>query len=275
MKISDITINQVFSNREAMVGGVDSTSRQTPETKKINRDIRARTAVSIDAVGKDASLNEQQSVNADVNNVARNIRVADQSMGKIEDLIQKMKDNLNGIVKQYPPFPPGSEERVRLLKNFNSFRKQIDQLTFPPKETGAMKIMADPEIVPEAGGWEVPVGEDGARITIRAKQVHTGPTGLDVGELPAGATDEEVVAFLGKLDEAAYKVEQRRGELSEDTLRIGHFEGTPSDGTQRSEFKDMPASAAEDKSLEVKAQFGEVPGGSVTGGNAEFIGMLR
>jgi hypothetical protein len=270
MKISDIAVNQAFSTREPVAGDVDPVYRQLKGNRKVNT-AKTSTDVSIDAVGKEASLNEQQSVNADIQQIARNIRVADQSMVQIRDVIQKMKDNLKGIVKQFPPFPPGSEERVRLLKNYNSFRKQIDQLTFPADDTGAMKIMADPEVNPEAGGWEVPVGPEGSRITIGPKQVHTGPEGLDVGALSDNATDEDVRTFLGKLDTAAEKLEQRREALAEDIKQVERM-GIKPDGF---EYEDMPPSVAEDKSEQVKMQLMETPGRGMTGGKAKFIAMLR
>ena len=70
-----------------------------------------------------------------------------------------MKARLLRIVKNFPPFPPGSEERVKILRSFNLFRKQIDQLTIPPVVRDAMKIMADPALVSEAGDWDFTIGD--------------------------------------------------------------------------------------------------------------------
>ena len=38
------------------------------------------------------------------------------------------------LLEDFPPFPPGSEGRIQLLRNFAAFRKLIDQLTIPPGE---------------------------------------------------------------------------------------------------------------------------------------------
>jgi len=58
--------------------------------------------------------------------------IPDWTMQTIENYIDKMKAKLKRVIKNYPPFPPGSEGRVEILKSFNTFRKQIAQLTIPP-----------------------------------------------------------------------------------------------------------------------------------------------
>jgi hypothetical protein len=86
-----------------------------------------------------ANLQEAKSSLADR---ARNIRIADQSMQQINDYIDQMKANLDAIVKQYPPYPPGSEERVSFLRSFNAFRRLIDRLSFQPENQGGTAILA-------------------------------------------------------------------------------------------------------------------------------------
>lgn len=64
------------------------------------------------------------------------------------------KLQVEGIVKNYPPFPPGDSQRMEYLKGFISLRQQIEQLTFPPdksdtaaqavRETSADKAAATP-----------------------------------------------------------------------------------------------------------------------------------
>ena len=66
-------------------------------------------------------IDRLETVHSRFNSVARTIRIADENMGKIENYIDRMKTELQGIIKKYPPFPPGSEERVKRLKNiYNS-----------------------------------------------------------------------------------------------------------------------------------------------------------
>lgn len=53
----------------------------------------------------------------------------------IQRLMREMRDNLNAIIKNYPPFPQGSEERERLLNLVAGLRKQIEAVTVPPRES--------------------------------------------------------------------------------------------------------------------------------------------
>ena len=80
-----------------------------------------------------------------VNLMAATVRGADESMQKIADQIEDMKNRLLEHVKHYPPFGKESQERVKLMKLFSAFRKQIDQLTIPASlwiEGSAMIFMA-------------------------------------------------------------------------------------------------------------------------------------
>lgn len=49
-----------------------------------------------------------------------------------KDFYEKVKEGLTGMTKFFPPYPPGSEERVRFLKGYVAFRMLIERLTIPP-----------------------------------------------------------------------------------------------------------------------------------------------
>ena len=99
------------------------------------------------------------------NEVAASIKNADSTMVEIGTNIDAMKETLQIIVKNFPPYPPGSNDRINFLRNFNSLRQQIDALTIPrPNETsdialklqglgtgkGGLNIPALADTVPEA-----------------------------------------------------------------------------------------------------------------------------
>lgn len=87
--------------------------------------------------------NIQEAKNS-LNDTAKSIRKADQAMQMINDVyIEQMKASLNAIRKQYPPFPPGSEERISYLRSFNGFRQIIDRLSFKTEDNGAAAILAE------------------------------------------------------------------------------------------------------------------------------------
>ncbi len=59
----------------------------------------------------------------------------DQQLDQIEKTASSLKEELNNIRRTLPPFPPGSQERVRFLKGYIGLRKLIEQLTVPPDLT--------------------------------------------------------------------------------------------------------------------------------------------
>jgi hypothetical protein len=79
-------------------------------------------------------LLELQKINDFWNAIAQKKRTHDNIINEVGDYIDRMKAQLERIIKNFPPFPPGSEDRIQLLRNFAAFRKLIDQLTIPPGE---------------------------------------------------------------------------------------------------------------------------------------------
>jgi hypothetical protein len=65
------------------------------------------------------------------NRMALAVRDKDQTMQQIGRHLNQMRDALSTMVEHSPPYPPGSEHRIEVLKNVGTLRKQIEQLTFP------------------------------------------------------------------------------------------------------------------------------------------------
>jgi hypothetical protein len=161
-----------------------------------------------------------QSARSAFNTIAASVRRADRAMLEIEKKINQMKDRLGKHIKNFPPFLHNGEERVKLMRRFSSFRKQIDKLTFPPDNPGAAKIMADPSITGHTGDWNVAIDDAGNQITIGRQPVHTCSEGLNIPELSETATHEEIGASIASLDSAKELLGQRRSTLAADFKRI-------------------------------------------------------
>lgn len=153
------------------------------------------------------------------------IRGAGKIMTAIGDNLAKMKETLEAIVKNYPPFPPGSDDRLKLLRSYNSLRKQIDALTVPPPSpdgTEYARIVGDPA-AGGSGGIKVTT-ERGDVVMINAQEVHAGPGGLNIPELPAmperDATDDEIYHALGRLDVAVTTLGMKQSGLAADAQRL-------------------------------------------------------
>ncbi len=91
---------------------------------------------------------------------------------ELQQLMRGMRDNLNAIVKSYPPFPQGSEERERYLNLVAGLRKQMEALIFPPRE----HINPSGPLLPEPMQW-MPPALDGASgdadIAMTAREIET------------------------------------------------------------------------------------------------------
>jgi len=132
------------------------------------------------------------------NEVANSIKSADTTMGEIGKKLDSMKADLEVIVKNFPPFPPGSNERIKFLRNFNSLRQQIDAMTMPrPYET--------------------------ATIAIKVQGLNTGPTGLNIPALadsPPAATDHQIYQAITNLAAARKTLDQSRTGLAGEAVTL-------------------------------------------------------
>ncbi len=169
--------------------------------------------------------------------VASNIRFADNTMKRINgDLISKMKKELDTFVKQYPPYPQGSEERVKILKSYVGLRKQIEELTIPPDYHFARKILSDKSQVSDAGDQKVSIGKGSSSITIRNQAVSPGPEGLDIPSLSINSSDTEIYAAYDKVSKAESLIQNKREGLASDAKALARsieFTHLPSDITEQ------------------------------------------
>ncbi|MDX1762801.1 MAG: hypothetical protein R3231_00615 [bacterium] len=212
-----------------------------------------------------------RSAHAGMNAVARQVRSADSTMGQIGDYVKQMKAQLQTMLKHFPPYPIGSDERVSHMRRFNGFRKIIDQLTVPPREEGMPNIMADPEVHSDAGDWSVTFEGSAQTATIRAQEVHTGPSGLKIPELPETATDDQVQEAIGSLESAEKILGERQQALAADvrmvetSLEVGMVYREMVQSGSASGSDESMETASVMKSLEVKVALSVTSSQAVTG----------
>lgn len=65
-------------------------------------------------------------------------------------LVTEMRQQIGTLVKNYPPFPPGSEERLSYLRSISALRQQLDALTVPPVADRAEPLPLPPSMPPVA-----------------------------------------------------------------------------------------------------------------------------
>jgi hypothetical protein len=72
-------------------------------------------------------FNKIEASNALAADISLMIRKVNQSMEAISSHLEEMRTSLESVVKIYPPYPPGSSERIEALRKFSALRNMIDQ----------------------------------------------------------------------------------------------------------------------------------------------------
>lgn len=217
MITSKIAANQAFAQVNRLHKGEDN-SRQNQGNDDAIKTSGGETIDGIKAEISSFSAHPLQQFNAEFNAVVKSIRIADKAMGEIETNIEQMESEVEMFLKQYPPYPPGSEDRIKYLSRFAMLRKQIDQLTIPP-DTGARNIIGRSPSG-SSRDWEIEIAGSKIGQTIRHQPVHTGKEGLALPEISVHATDEQVSGLHKALGSARLQINKRRNELAEDAIQV-------------------------------------------------------
>lgn len=160
-------------------------------------------------------LGRMLAANERLSALATSTRVRDASLGKLSEVLNQMRDTLLTITKNYPPFPPGSEERVSLLRSYAGLRKQIAQLMVPPEGDG-VKQESNAKEKERKGAFTFVLELTGTVRTVPRSDVRVGPTGLVIPELQEQASESEVQAALEELEGATRAVRDRQTQLQGD-----------------------------------------------------------
>jgi len=151
----------------------------------------------------------------------------DRDMEAATTAIEAMKEKLTTIVKDFPPYPVGSEDRVRHLREFAALRAIIERLTIPPDDE------------------------------IRREDVRIGPSGLNIPDLapPETVSSQSIEQALQQLDLAGAIIQERRDHLREKAL----------DATGTFEDQALTGETAEARSIDVRTGLADQPIGLVHG----------
>jgi archaellum component FlaC len=217
MITSKIAANQAFIQVNKIFKGDDAARQGTGQ----DGSIKTGQGENIDGIKAEISTfsaNPLHNFNAEFNAVVKSIRIADKAMTDIEANVEQMESEVEMFLKQYPPYPPGSEDRVKYLSRFAMLRKQIDQLTIPPN-AGAKYIIGSSD-TNQAKDWEIEIGGQKTGQIIRRQPVHTGQEGLALPDLSVDSSDQQVAAMREALSEARHTIKERRSQLAEDAIRV-------------------------------------------------------
>ncbi len=124
------------------------------------------------------------------------VRAADQVLAQQADTLQSMNDNLQAIVKQYPPFRTDDPARAQYLESFSGLRKQMEALQVPKLDSGQDVLPKEIRFPTEHQGLGIP--------------------NLD----PASASDAQVAAASRQVEAAIAKVSDQREALASGVSQV-------------------------------------------------------
>lgn len=78
------------------------------------------------------TLQKMGNISDFLNSVATNLRQTNDGLTAVNAVVEQMKVSLDKIVKNFPPYPIESKERMEQLMSYSSLQKQILSLMVPP-----------------------------------------------------------------------------------------------------------------------------------------------
>jgi hypothetical protein len=192
---------------------------------------------------QDRKFQELQLRKEQSNAAAGAIRNTDRALEHMGQKIDAMKAPLDAIVKNFPPFSAQDKARLKLMMNYASLRKEIEQLTIP-RTPDAIKPLKAPELP---------------------------------APLPLDAPDRQIADHIENLDATGVALNGMRAGLAADTASLLHdsafsrfFSGP--NGSETSRFTaPLTDSGASQKSVEVGRQFATVVSQGVTVDGSQFL----
>lgn len=173
-------------------------------------------------IAKSATEFNRLSAKADrAHTVASSIRTMDQTMESVGSTVNAMKAELEGIVKNYPPYPSDSQERVSRLKNYAGLRTMIDRLTVPPNQSMQQRQTEIDALLRD--DYVTIIDSNGMTKTVLKEDLEIGPSGIYIPELSlsSAADDGALQQAISQLDEARATIQARREALQALTFAIG------------------------------------------------------
>jgi len=78
------------------------------------------------------TLQKMGNISDFLNSVATNLRQTNEGLTAVNAVAEQMKASLDKIIKNFPPYPIESKERMEQLMSYASLQKQILSLMLPP-----------------------------------------------------------------------------------------------------------------------------------------------
>jgi hypothetical protein len=127
--VSNIYQQQAASQQPSKQANNNQTDQKlTIETNKVDS-VRVSSKVTLRNLDTARAIEQ---MHASLNQQAKSVRETNETINTAVDRIDTMKNSLQEITKNYPPFPVDSKQRNEILMEYTSLRKELIQLMVPP-----------------------------------------------------------------------------------------------------------------------------------------------
>lgn len=99
--------------------------------------IAGKTAAPAETVQMHAAYARLAAIKEDATALATSVRESARALQQARELVGAMRERSLAIIKNYPPFPPGSDERRQYLEGIQTLRRQMEALIYPPSSPHA------------------------------------------------------------------------------------------------------------------------------------------
>lgn len=159
-----------------------------------------------------------QGYTSNLDRAASTVRIALESMSVAHAHMEQAEAQLNIALQA----APGSNERSNALHAYNGLVDLVDDANNTP-DPDASRLLQDPSANPAAGNVNVRAGEDQYSITLYAREIHTGATGIDLpkagNKIPSAPTGTPpLIADINNATDAEIQAMIAQFNVSNDTL---------------------------------------------------------
>jgi hypothetical protein len=262
-------IDRITTGSSTVSSGVSAGGSSVVISQVTSSVSSAGTSVDLSqGAGLSQSYENKLNISSSANMIASNISVADKAMAMKAETLTEMKQTLNTTLREFD-YQPLKNNKLKLLGDYVALRMLMVRDTVPPEFEFAWKITTEDE------DQTVSFGSDGPSVTVRSQSVAVGgSSGIDVPELPATATKEQISAAIETIDRTQKTINVKRTSLASDAATVA-------DSLAQTVKTDIPLiipdgkitdKQAEDKSSEIKQT---IPSYSDAGITGDMNALLR
>lgn len=129
VQLKNTGADKVYSTKMAQ----QQDTQNTDKTDMVQSPLGDRVSIRVDLPKNTVdTLQKMGNISDFLNSVATNLRQSNEGLKAANQIVEQMKASLDKIIKNYPPYPIDSRERMDQLMQYSGLQKQIMSLMVPP-----------------------------------------------------------------------------------------------------------------------------------------------